>query len=94
MVVVQELNRGSWEATIDGASTPVVSEAQWVTFEAPAGASTIQLRYRPTDFWIGASLSVVGLILAVLLMILPTRYRFHLSWNRRLKHAEAIESST
>ncbi len=88
-IVVQELNRGSWEATINGASTPVLSEEQWMAFEAPAGDSTIQLRYRPSDFWIGAFLSAVGLILAVLLMILPTRIHFHLRWKLPALPADA-----
>lgn len=81
-IVVQELDRGYWEATVNGVTMPVSKSGQWISVEAPAGDSLIELRYRPTDFWIGASLSVIGVLACIVFIALPSRYHFEIEWKR------------
>src|SRR5690606_29614821 len=92
-VVLQENNLGSWKATVNGVPTPVLREGQWVAIDAPAGDVSISFRYAPRDFWAGLAASLLGLAIAVTLILMPSRYRFHFSWKRRNCAMQTIHSS-
>ncbi len=93
-LTVQENAFAGWEASVNGQNASIASDQQWITVEIPAGTSTIELRYRPWDFWVGLFLSLLGIGLAIAMLVTPDRYRFHFSWNRRPKRAEPIETGT
>jgi hypothetical protein len=81
-VVVQENDYGSWHATINGSDTPILRDGSWIAVDAPAGSVDIRFRYRPWDFWVGLAISAIGVLLAVALLAIPSRLRFHVRWDR------------
>jgi uncharacterized membrane protein YfhO len=63
-----------WQASVDGADTPIYrANYTFRLIEVPAGRSTVEFRYRPTSFLIGAILSALGLVVVVGLLL----------WGRR-----------
>ncbi len=66
-LVVRENAWTGWQAWRDGQRVPLVRDSQWLSAEAPPGRHAYQFRYRPWDVWLGAALSVLGLLLAVVL---------------------------
>ncbi len=60
-----------WKASIDGQETPVLrADYMFMAIALPQGAHTIEFLYRPPSFYLGALLSGVGILLAVLAFIL------------------------
>src|SRR5690606_7634602 len=81
-LTVQENAFDGWSATVNGNGVELADGQQWVTIEIPAGTSTIELRYRPWDFWVGLMLSLIGVALAIAMLVVPDRYRLHATWHR------------
>jgi hypothetical protein len=52
-----------WVADIDEVSTPLSEFSTWLSVMAPAGKHSFSFRYEPWDVWIGAGVSLVGLML-------------------------------
>ncbi|CAN5886605.1 hypothetical protein BH24CHL4_BH24CHL4_08100 [soil metagenome] len=63
-VMVLETHHPGWQVTVNGDSQPVRRWGKWLAIDIPAGASTIKLRYRPWDVWIGVALAGIGLVWA------------------------------
>lgn len=81
-LTVQENAFDGWNAMVNGNEVGLADGQQWVTIEVPAGTSTIELRYRPWDFWVGLMLSMFGIALAIVMLVVPDRYRLHATWRR------------
>jgi hypothetical protein len=92
ILTVQENAFDGWNASVDGEDVSIASGQQWLTFAVPAGTSSIELRYRPWDFWVGLVLSVSGVAIAVISLAVPCRYRFHFSWKRASVNSETHDS--
>lgn len=59
-----------WEATLDGRPVPI-SRADWLVrgVAVPAGAHQVVMRYRPWSFRVGALLSLLALLAAVVALV-------------------------
>lgn len=82
VLTVQEYAFDGWTATVNGDDAELIPGQQWLAFTIPAGVSTIELRFRPWDFWVGFALSLVGVVSVILMLVAPDRYRFHFTWKR------------
>ena len=63
-----------WSATVDGRPAPI--RPAYLAFRAvflPAGKHTVEFRYRPAGFALGAVLSSCGLLLSLILWLRPGR---------------------
>lgn len=76
-LTVQESAIADWTASVDGRSAEIVNNNSWISIPIPAGTSTTELRFRPWDFWVGLAMTIMGLILAAGMLLVPNRYRFH-----------------
>jgi hypothetical protein len=92
ILTVQENAFDGWNATVNGEDVSIAPGQQWLTFAIPAGTSSIELRYRPWDFWVGLVLSLGGIGLAIAMLVVPDRFRFHFIWNRRPATAKTAGS--
>jgi hypothetical protein len=80
-VMVHENAFAGWQATVGGNPLPLIDGGQWISFALPEGPSTVELRFRPWDFWVGLALSIAGGIFAAVLILLPERVRFRFHWR-------------
>ena len=71
-LTVQENAFDGWHATVNGESVDIAGGQQWLSFEIPAGPSSIELRYQPWDFWIGLFASLLGIGRAAPCSLIPT----------------------
>jgi hypothetical protein len=72
-----------WSATIDGKPAPI--RPAWLTFRAvflPAGAHTVEFRYRPAGLETGIAISMAGVVASVLVI----------GWRRGLPAMTSIHS--
>jgi hypothetical protein len=72
MLILSDAYFPGWKATVDGNAVQI--EKAYGALRGvvvPAGTHTVIMRYRPASFLIGATLSVLGLILAALLVMFP-----------------------
>jgi hypothetical protein len=66
MVILGDAYSKDWVATVDGKRVPLYPAYTLLDgVVAPAGEHRIELRYRPVSFYLGASLSVVALMLLI-----------------------------
>lgn len=77
-----------WTASVDGRSAEIVNNNSWISVPIPAGTSTTELRFRPWDFWVGLAMTIMGLILAAGMLLVPNRYRFHVRFT--LPHIRSV----
>lgn len=71
-LVVYENMYAGWKAWVDGNPVKLISD-EWLSVDAPTGAHSFMFRYRPWEAILGIGLSILGLMLAVVLMIIPDR---------------------
>jgi hypothetical protein len=83
-----------WSATVDGKPAPIVpAYAAFRAVYLDEGTHTVEFRYRPAGFAAGLSITAVGAILAVVLLVAPRRApagspdHVHLAAATRLRRA-------
>ncbi len=76
LLVISQVYYPGWLAMIDGQPAPVwrVNVVQQGVV-VPAGRHTVKIIYRPSSFWWGCLLSILGLLVCVLLWIGPGRLK-------------------
>jgi hypothetical protein len=63
-----------WQATVDGRETPIREVLHAArAIDVPAGAHTVEFRFRPTSVYTGLVLSALGLLAAALAFRVPQR---------------------
>jgi len=79
--VISQLDYPGWTASVDGKPFPVLrADYAFQAIAVPAGRSTVDLRFRPRSLYIGAALSVLGLLVIAACIGLPGLVR---RWRRR-----------
>jgi uncharacterized membrane protein YgdD (TMEM256/DUF423 family) len=74
IVVVSEAFHPNWTATINGRELkPFKVNGAMLGIAIPAGASSIELSYRPIDFYIGTGVSLFTLVVIFLLRVISRR---------------------
>ena len=74
LLVVSEAYHWNWIALVNGnAVKPVMTDGALLGIPLPAGNSSIELSYRPTDLIAGAAISVVTLLVILGLLVLSSR---------------------
>ena len=81
-LTVQESAFDDWRAAVDGQPVGITNNNPWISVPIPAGVSMTELRYRPWDFWVGLTLTIIGIIAATVLLLLPHRFRIHVRFSR------------
>ena len=67
-LVISEFARDGWRATLDGESLPLLeANAGLMALPVPAGAHTIALRFQPWDVPVGAAISLLTVLVAIVL---------------------------
>jgi len=81
LLVISQMDYPGWQARVDGKSAPVLrADYAFQAIAVPAGRSTVDLRFRPRSLYIGAALSVLGLLVIAACIGLPGLVR---RWRRR-----------
>jgi len=81
LLVISQLDYPGWTASVDGKPFPVLrADYAFQAIAVPAGRSTVDLRFRPRSLYIGAALSVLGLLVIAACIGLPGLVR---RWRRR-----------
>ena len=81
LLVISQMDYPGWQARVDGKSTPVLrADYAFQAIAVPAGRSTVDLRFRPRSLYVGAALSVLGLLVIAACIGLPGLVR---RWRRR-----------
>jgi hypothetical protein len=76
LLVLSEMDLPGWRASIDGVAAPIFrTNYLYRGVIVPAGAHTIELRYRPRSVALGAAISLLALALAAGLVIADRRRR-------------------
>lgn len=91
-LTVQESAFSDWTATVNGESVAVSNSNSWISVPIPAGTSTVELRFRPWDFWLGLALTIIGLVAAMVMLLVPARYHIHLRF-RGVRHGARNHAS-
>lgn len=72
ILVISEFALDGWRATVDGVAQPLLeANAGLMALPIPAGSHAVTLRYRPLDVVIGAAVSLLALVAAVVLLRQP-----------------------
>lgn len=87
-LVVRENAWSGWQAWRDGQQVALAGGSQWLSAEAPPGRHTYQFRYRPWDVWVGAALSVLGMLVAAVLWWPGLEVRARRLWPARARTAD------
>jgi hypothetical protein len=91
LLVLSEAYHWNWIALVNGRETkPIVVNGALLGVAVPAGASTVELSYRPIDLYAGAAISGATLIMLVVIAIVPLVHRRR---NDRIRSPELIEGS-
>lgn len=86
ILMVQERMFNGWQATTDQGALPLSPSSVWLSTVLPEGVSTITFRFKPTEFWVGALLSLIGLLWVAWWIIVPNRLATLPSSLRRASH--------
>jgi len=79
LLVVSRLDFPGWRASIDGTATPIARvNGAMMGIVVPRGEHHVELRYRPRSLFVGAAISMLGL-----LALVATRGRFEGQGGRR-----------
>lgn len=63
LVVYSAAYLPGWMATVDGAETPILEAyGKLLAVSVPAGKHTVEFRYAPRSVWLGACLTITGLL--------------------------------
>jgi hypothetical protein len=64
LLVYSSANLPGWQATVDGKPASILEAyGKLLAVEVDAGAHTIEFRYAPRSVWLGAGLSLAGLVI-------------------------------
>lgn len=64
-LTLQEYYRDGWTGQVDGQANSII-KGMFLSVDLPAGNHSIQFRYRPWDVWVGALISIAGIVVAFL----------------------------
>jgi len=74
VLVVSEAYHWNWVARVNGTEVkPIVADTALLGVPIPAGASSIELSYRPLDLYIGAGISLITFALMNVLLFVSAR---------------------
>jgi uncharacterized membrane protein YfhO len=72
LLVLTDTASPGWKARLDGQSTRVyVANHAFRAVVVPAGTHRVEFAYQPAAFWLGAAVSLLTLVAAVICVVLP-----------------------
>ncbi len=72
ILTVREYMYSGWNVWMDGEKQSLQG-GDWLTVDAPKGKHTYSFRFYPLDVYIGAAISLVGLVIAILLLFIKDK---------------------
>lgn len=75
LLVISQAYHWNWTARVNGnAVTPVVVDGALLGVPIPAGASSVELSYRPTELIAGAAISAITLLIIIIALVIRWRH--------------------